>query len=158
MIDGDFVLVDSNIIVYAYDKDDLVKHAKAKEIMNLAWDKKKTLVFSIQNISEFFSVITTKIKNPVEINIVFNIIKDISNFPNFIIFTFTIDDVLKAINFVDKFKINYWDALIASVMQKNNIDTIITEDEDAFKKIPWLEIINPFKEEKESESENNKLV
>ncbi len=31
------------------------------------------------------------------------------------------------------------------LMRKNNIYTIITENEKDFKKIPWLKVINPFK-------------
>ena len=104
MIDGDFILIDSNILIYAYDKDNLDKNTKAKEIMNLAWEKKKTFFISTQNLSEFFSIVTTKIKNPIEINIASRIIKDISNFPNFVIINISVKDILKATNFVDKFK------------------------------------------------------
>ncbi len=145
MTENDCPLIDSNVLIYAYDETESEKHKKAKEIMNLAWSKQRVLAFSTQNLSEFFSVITTKIQKPVELKIAFRIISDISYFSFFKIFKFSTREILDAILFVEKFKIDYWDALIVAVMHKNNIHTIITENESDFKKIPWLTVINPFK-------------
>jgi len=40
--------------------------------------------------------------------------------------------------------IHYWDALLAATMRENNIFSIYTENDNDFKKIPWIKIINPF--------------
>ena len=145
MTESDPALVDSNILVYAYDISDQEKHNKAKTIMNLAWTRKKVLAFSIQNLSEFVTVSTTKINNPLKIDLVRAIISDILYFSQFKTFAISAEDILTAINFLDKYKLNYWDSLIVAVMHKNKIHTIITENEKDFKKIPWLIVINPFK-------------
>ena len=145
MIENEPVLVDSNVLVYAYDIIDGEKHRKSEEIMSLAWLKKQYISLSTQNLSEFVSVITTKIQNPIDITIAYHIIEDITNFSHFKIFNISPKEILAAMRLIEEFKIEYWDALIVSVMQEHNIKKIITENEKDFKKIPWLTVINPFK-------------
>jgi predicted nucleic acid-binding protein len=36
-------------------------------------------------------------------------------------------------------------ALIAATMQENNLKTIYTENIADFKKVPWLNVVNPLK-------------
>src|SRR3989344_5414498 len=111
MIDSEISLIDSNILVYAYDSNENDKHIISKNILNKCWKKEVSYALSTQNLSELFVVTTKKISNPISMK-----------------------------------------------EMENNINTIITEDED-FKKIPWLEVTNPFKEDVKSESEkNNELV
>jgi len=158
MIDSEISLIDSNILVYAYDSNENDKHIISKNILNKCWKKEVSYALSTQNLSELFVVTTKKISNPISMKEMEENIKDIINFSNFQILKIKPKTILNAIKLSFEYKAHYWDSLIASVMQENNINTIITEDED-FKKIPWLEVTNPFKEDVKSESEkNNELV
>jgi predicted nucleic acid-binding protein len=51
--------------------------------------------------------------------------------------------VLSAIRIHREFDVPYWDALIAATMRENGVTRIYTEDEKSFRKIPWLEVVNP---------------
>ncbi len=71
-------------------------------------------------------------------------IQDITSFSNFDILTINKNNILSAIEISMAYKVSYWDALIASVMKENHVYGIITENDKDFKKIPWLNVINPF--------------
>src|SRR3989344_5385734 len=136
-------LIDTNILIYAYDNSEKEKHEIAKNILAKAWKEKVTYALSTQNLSELFVNVTKKIQNPVPVNEVEEDILSIISFPNFKILTIKPKTVVKAIEISSKFKLSYWDSLLVAVMYENDIDTIITENEQDFKKIPWLEVINP---------------
>jgi predicted nucleic acid-binding protein len=53
--------------------------------------------------------------------------------------------LVKAIEMVESFRAPFWDALIAACMLENGIETIITENERDFKKIPNIIVSNPFR-------------
>ena len=43
----------------------------------------------------------------------------------------------------EKYKMQFWDAMLAATMMENNVSTIYTEDE-IFGKIEGINAINPF--------------
>ena len=51
---------------------------------------------------------------------------------------------MQAIELVKLYRAPFWDALIAATMLEHGIDTIVTENERDFKKIPGITIINLF--------------
>ena len=137
-------LLDSNILVYAYDSSEKEKHIIAKNLLSDCWKRKKIYFLSIQNLSELFFVTTNKIVNPIKPDEMKRNIQDIIFFSNFNILKVDENSILSAMNISSEYSISYWDALIASVMKENNIYEIITENEKDFKKIKWLKVINPF--------------
>jgi len=144
MIDFEVSLLDSNILVYAYDSRDKEKHKISIDILNKCWKKEIIYALSTQNLSELFTVTTKKISNPISVKEMEENINDIINFSNFSILEIKSKTILRAIKLTSEYSLSYWDSLIVSVMLENNINIIITEDSD-FKKIPWLKVINPFK-------------
>jgi predicted nucleic acid-binding protein len=136
-------LIDTNILVYAYDKSDLKKHKLAKEAVKAAW-LTQSGVLSIQNLAEFYSIITRKIQKPVSISQAKQIILDLSE--GFEILKYSEQTIISAINNQMIYKIPFWDSLIVATMEENGVDTIITENEKDFKKVEWLNVINPFRE------------
>ena len=135
-------LLDSNILIYAYDRSEAKKHAIAKELVKERW-KKEDSVLSIQNLAEFYSVITSKIERPLEIDRAKQIVLDYID--GFEILRYNEKTIVEAINVQAIYKIPFWDALIVATMEENSIDTIITENEKDFKKVKWVKTINPFK-------------
>src|SRR3989344_5825812 len=142
MIDFEVSLLDSNILVYAYDSRDKEKHKISIDILNKCWKKEIIYALSTQNLSELFTVTTKKISNPISVKEMEENINDIINFSNFSILEIKSKTILRAIKLTSEYSLSYWDSLIVSVMLENNINIIITEDSD-FKKIPWLKVINP---------------
>lgn len=137
-------LLDSNILIYAYDSSEKEKHITAKKLLANCWKRKKMYALSVQNLSELFVVTTKKITNPIKPDEMKQNIQDIISFSNFNILSIDKNNILGAANISIEYGVSYWDALIASVMKENNIYNILTENDGDFKKIPWLRVINPF--------------
>ena len=53
-------LIDSNILVYAFDSSEKPKHKKAKELLKKCWNGERKFAVSTQNLSEFFVNATKK--------------------------------------------------------------------------------------------------
>jgi len=135
-------LIDTNILVYAYDESEGKKHEICKRLIDECWRLREKYSISIQNLSEFYVVITKKIENPVPMEMAKEIIEDIIEFQNWILMDYDPRTILSAIELNMVYKVHYWDALIAATMRENKIFSIYTEDGD-FKNIPWLNVINP---------------
>ena len=55
---GEICLTDTNILVYAYDESEGKRHEICKRLIDEYWRLKKKYGISIQNLSEFYVVIT----------------------------------------------------------------------------------------------------
>ena len=136
-------LIDTNIIVYAYDTSEKEKHNISKDIIKQIWKEGGGIV-CLQNLMEFFVVITKKVENPINIIEAKTIIEDFLKSESWKVIDRDEDTFLKAIDLVSKYKIHLWDALIVTCMKENDINEIVTENKKDFKKIPGIKIIVPF--------------
>jgi len=138
-------LIDSNILIYAYDLSEKTKNPIANKILKEAMEQKYEISLSTQNLSEFYFNATQKINPPIPKSEAAEIMKELTSFDNFHILKINSSTILKAINISIEYNLHYWDALIAATMQENSVFTIITENDKDFKKILWLTVKNPFK-------------
>jgi predicted nucleic acid-binding protein len=137
--------IDSNIIVYAYNKADHRKHAISVSLLRPIWKEQKTFATSLQTLGEFFSVITKKVEKPLDSKIAQIIVMDMMILSTWKIVSYNKKIVMMALNISSKFKMPYWDSLITATMTENHISTIYTENVKDFK-VPWIKAINPFKD------------
>ena len=140
--DSEPKLVDSNVLVYAYDKSDARKHNIAMESVKQLWLEQDGIL-SIQNLVEFYSVVTKKISSPIPIDNAKQIVLDLID--GFQVIRYDESTIINAINNQAIYGIPFFDALLVAAMEENSIDTIITENEKDFKKVKWVKAINPFK-------------
>ena len=134
-------LVDTNILVYAYDKSEATKRKKAEELLSKCFDGFITLAMSNQNLAEFVYVTTRKSKlsmNQAMINV-----RDISNSTTFKKINYSTRTVILAVEIADEFKMSFWDSLLVATMKENSIFNIYTENTSDFK-MPWINAVNPF--------------
>ena len=134
-------LVDTNIIVYAYEKENSLRKKKSLEILEKCYKKEIVLAVSNQNLAEFSVVSLKKLK--LDANIVKDIVKDISNFEGFKKINYKRKTILSAIGILEEYKMSFWDSLIAATMIENGILSIYTENSKDFK-ITSLNVVNPF--------------
>ena len=133
-------LIDSNILVYAFDSSAAKKHEKAKDFV-AEKIKSKNLFLSIQNLAEFSATITEKVKKPLLQSQAEEIISDFNCATNIVSYYFNTVQSALSIKFIHK--VHFWDALIAATMKENNIKLIFTENVKDFKKIHEIRVINP---------------
>lgn len=136
-------LIDTNILVYAYDTSEAEKHEASKALLIKIWEEGGGVV-SLQNLMEFFVVITKKVENPIKIEDAKAIIKDFLKSDNWKIIDRDMETFLLAIDFVQKHNIHLWDAVIAATMKENDLIEIVTENKKDFDKIPNIKVLVPF--------------
>ena len=137
--------IDTNILVYAYDLNEISKREKCSRIINSILRGEKRAYVSNQILAELFNVLTTNMKKPVDLEKSETIVKVLIESENFIKLNYNQQSVEKAIYYVKQFHVPFWDALIAATMAENNVFIIYTENEKDFKKIPGLKVVNPCK-------------
>ena len=119
------VLVDTNILVYAYDADALEKRSKAREVIDDLWENESGVLVA-QVLAEFFITITRKVKHPLPISSARQIIEDYQ--AGWTVYPTTQGTVLKAISGVESHQLSFWDAMIWASAVINGVSTIYSED------------------------------
>lgn len=136
-------VIDTNILVYAYDTSEGIKHDSAKKLLKQIWEEGGGVV-CIQNLMEFFIVITRKVEYPVAIRDAKTIIEDMIYSDKWTVIDRDVDTFIQAIEYVAQYNVHFWDAVIARCMQEHEIHDIITENKKDFEKIPDIHVIVPF--------------
>lgn len=136
-------LIDTNILVYAYDTSEGGKHDISKKLLIQIWENGGGVV-CLQNLMEFFFVITKKVENPINVTEAVTIIEGFLKSKSWKIIDRDADTFLNALDLVSKHGIHLWDALIAACMKENEIVEIVTEDKKDFKNIPGITATVPF--------------
>ncbi len=138
---SDSVFLDSNILVYAYDKHDPKKQAKAQAILRDSI-KDESAVLSTQVLGEFFVVVTRKIKEPLSLDDAEKIISIMSLLP---VEEIDLPLVKRAIDTQKRYGISYWDSLILAAAERSGCGRVLSEDLNDGQQYNGLFIENPFK-------------
>lgn len=133
--------IDTNILVYAYDKDEKIKNPIAKKILTDCWEKKSGII-STQVLQEFYVTITAKLPKRLSIDEAKELIKDFLSWPTEQI---TPHDIIDATILQERHKYSFWDSLIIVTAQKSGAEILYSEDLQDGQKIGDLIIKNPFK-------------
>jgi len=140
-------LIDSNLLGYVFDESEPEKKRICKDLTAECWKGNKKYALSVQNLSEFYVVVTKKIEHPIPENVAKRFIELIIGFQGWHVLNISAHTVASAIDICTKYDIHYWDALLTATMRENEVFGIYTEDSD-FDKIPWLKVVNPFELQK----------
>jgi predicted nucleic acid-binding protein len=131
--------VDTNVLIYAHDKDASAKHEIAKGLLQELWSDRAG-VLSVQVLQEFYVNVTRKIPSPLS--------KELARL---VVNTYAIwcaettpSEILAAFRIEDESRIGFWDALIISSAAKSGATRIISEDLNAGQRIAGIVVENPF--------------
>lgn len=100
---------------------------------------------TLQNLSEFFVAVTGKVQRPISALDARTIISDILRSSRWLVIDRQARTMIRAMELVETTGAPYWDVLIAACMLENGINTIVTENERDFRRIPGITVNNPFK-------------
>lgn len=131
--------VDTNILLYAYDREDPIKHRIAKEIIEELWRQASGAV-SMQVLQEFYVNVTRKIAVPLPKSEARMIVED---YFTWCVATGTAE-VAMAFSIEDSAKIGFWDALIVAAAKRCGVTRILSEDLNPGQTIAGILIENPF--------------
>ncbi len=136
-------LIDTNILVYAYDTSEGEKHTAARDLVRHLWIDGGGVV-CLQNLMEFFVVITRKVEKPVDVATAKGLVQDFIESDKWSVIDRDADTLITALELVAKHGIHLWDAAIAATMLENDVTEIVTENSKDFSKIPTLQVKKPF--------------
>lgn len=136
------IFVDTNILVYAYDRSQAQKQLAAMQILNqLAVSG--TGVISTQVLAEFFVTITHKRKLPFPLSVA-QAYERIQNYLQaWEVVEVTGLIVLEAARGVRDYQFSFWDAQIWATAKLNQIAVVYSEDFNVGAAIEGVRFINP---------------
>jgi len=140
------ILIDTNILVHAYNTFDREKHSKCKALVEEGFKGAAEFAVSNQILAELFSVLTRKIGNPLSSEGAGAVVCGIIDSMNWAKFNYNHDTVKRATILSKANNISIWDSLIAETALENGVTKIYTENLKDFKKIPGLKAVNPIEE------------
>ena len=133
--------VDTNILVYAEDRDAKAKHDVARDLIVELWDD-RTGVLSVQVLQEFYVNVTRKLKKPLTNAKALEIVEEY--------LTWTVVEntgklLTNAIGLQQRGQLSFWDAVVVQAAIEAGCDQLYSEDLNAGQRFGSLVIVNPFK-------------
>ena len=132
--------VDTNILVYAEDRDAGSKHDIARDLVKDLWRSGEG-VLSIQVLQEFYVNVTRKVRQPLSSDDALAIVEQ---YLTWRVVENTGDLLLAGIRLASALKISFWDALVIHAARVTRCDRVWTEDLNHGQRIGDLVIVNPF--------------
>jgi predicted nucleic acid-binding protein len=140
--DSPHAIVETNIVVYAYDLDDPKKHKIAQALIEELSDQDR-LVLSTQVFNEFCSaMMSPKRKTRMSPDQLAVILLELAATGEVV----SIGPALtfRALNAMPCHGVSFWDALIWSAAVENNVALIYTEDFQDGRVVEGVRFVNPF--------------
>lgn len=134
-----FRFFDTNVLLYLYDKRDLVKRMRAVETFRECLEA-QTLVISTQVVQEFYAAATRKLG--LDLVQAQNLVAD---FCRLRVVSIGCSHILSATEIQRRFGISFWDALIVSAGQAAGATILYTEDLQDGQDYGGVRVQNPFR-------------
>ena len=116
------IFVDTNILLYAYDKQAGEKREKAAAIVHDALVSPETTAISVQVLQEFV-VNFTRSGQPLE-----TAAQLIDDFSSWTIIPNTLDLFKEGLHLQARWQLSLWDAMIVAAANRSGAPTLVTED------------------------------
>jgi predicted nucleic acid-binding protein len=132
--------VDTNILVYAFDRLEVEKHAAAAELIKTLWQTKSGCL-STQVLQEFHAAVTRPKKQGLSLKESQEIISSFAYWP---IYAPKPNDILQAIDIQSQYKLSFWDAMIVQSAAASQCELLYSEDLSHGQVIAGVCVVNPF--------------
>lgn len=138
---SDKILVDTNILVYAYDRSNIEKQKQAITLLD-GLVRHRVGAVSTQVLAEFFVTVTRKIPQPLSIADAHRRIDVYVQ--TWAVFDITSMIVLEAARGVETYQFSFWDAQIWATARLNQLSLVLSEDFNVGSVIEGVQFTNPF--------------
>ncbi len=134
------VFVDTNVLVYAQDGSEPVKRARAREWIDMLWHEQRGRT-SIQVLSEYFSVVTRKVRLKVSPESAW---EDVKMFMNWMPQELDAELLVRAYRIGERYRLSWWDCLVVAAAHAQACTLLLTEDLQDGAKYDGVIVRNPF--------------
>lgn len=131
--------VDSNILIYAHDRDAGLKRERAAATLSDLWDA-GTGRLSVQVLQEFYLNATQKLATPVARATAREIIK---TYGVWVRRATTVETLTRATEIADLTRLSFWDALIVAAAEEIDAEVLLSEDFNDGQRIAGIKVVNP---------------
>jgi len=132
--------IDTNILVYAYDRSAGRKHTAAAQLVEQCWGDENGCL-SIQVLQEFYVTVTRKIARPLEYQAARQLIADLTHWR---IHVPEANDVLQAIDMQQTYRLSFWDAMVVQSATRLGCAQLLSEDLSHGETYGAVQVMNPF--------------
>jgi predicted nucleic acid-binding protein len=132
--------IDTNILVYAFDRSAGKKHPIAVQVVRDCWEN-ETGCLSIQVLQEFFVNVTRKIATPLDLHTARQLVADLAQWR---VQAPEVNDILQAIDFQERFQLSFWDAMVVQSAVRLGCKQLLTEDLNHGQVYGNVQVVNPF--------------
>ena len=141
------VFVDTNVLVYAFDRSESRRRRIAAELLDeLAGSNRLRL--STQVLQEFFVTVTRKIAHPLPAGQVLELLDDLAAWPLFLV---DYQAIRQAAGLAAELPLAFWDALVLVAARRSGAEIVYSEDMSHQQLIHGVRIIDPFRRQPEQE-------
>jgi predicted nucleic acid-binding protein len=136
---SDVVFVDTNILVYAHDRDAGSKREKAARALDRLWDERLGRL-SAQVLQEFYVTVTKKHSTS---SARASAREVVSMYAPWVQHPTTPDTILRATELAELAEVSFWDALILAAAEQAGASQLYSEDLNSGQTIAGVKIVNP---------------
>ncbi len=134
------VFVDSNVLIYAHDRDAGVKQQRAAERLRKLWENGLGRL-STQVLQEFYVNATQKIKKPLARSVAREVIR---SYGLWVESAITPSTVVRASEIGDAWNLAFWDSMIVAAAEQDRAEQLLSEDLNHGQVIVGIRVVNPF--------------
>lgn len=135
------VFVDSNVLLYAHDKDAGAKQRRAAERLRKLWET-GTGRLSTQVLQEFYVNVTQKIKKPLGRDLAREIVR---NYGLWVESPITPATIVRASEISEVWRLSFWDSMIVAAAEQDGAAELLSEDLHDGQVIAGVKVVNPFR-------------
>jgi predicted nucleic acid-binding protein len=139
---NDRYFVDTNILVYAFDRFSGVKHVRANAVVSELLSSGQGVV-STQVLQELAVSLRRKVAQPLTRSEIRRVVED---FETWRVFVNTTESILYALEIEERHGISFWDAMIVQAAENSGAGTLYTEDLSDGQTYGKIRVVNPFKQ------------
>ena len=132
--------VDTNVLVYAFDKSGAPKQQAAERLLNELMEEDRLRV-STQVLQELFVTLTRKVGHPCSSQEALAVLEDLTAWPLMVV---DYAAIRAAVGLADQAKLSFWDALVVVAAARSGAAVLYTEDLNDGQEILGIRIKNPF--------------
>jgi predicted nucleic acid-binding protein len=134
--------VDTNVLLYAEDRDAGRKHDVARDLVLRLWDARDG-VLSVQVLQEFYVNVTRKVRKPLTAAKALEIVQEY--------LTWTVVEntgplLVAAVELQQRAKLSFWDALVVQAAMEAGCDRLYSEGLNAGQTFGPATVVNPFQQ------------
>jgi predicted nucleic acid-binding protein len=138
------MLIDTNVLVYAYDRSEPDKQRRALDVLDRLVSSGEGRL-SAQVLSEFYVNVTAKIPSPLtKAEAEGRLAHYVQLWP---VYPVSATVVLEAVRGVNDYQFSFWDAQIWAAARLNHIPVVLSEDFNAGAVIEGVRFVDPFEQD-----------